>query len=231
MSKLQITAFAGLIAVAGAAHATQYVVLDSKGSISKTLPQGSVVDDSTLDVPDHDWLVLMNSNGDSFRVEGPHKGPVAAPGKSDPGMLERLSEVMKEKPATFGATRGGFLPPATAVPAAISGTACIFEGSDVQLVWKEPLEAVKVSITDETSKQQASFDWPVKVGFVNWPSTLPATDGDRYTVTIGSDSYSITLKKVGKAATPGATALAAVSAGCSYQAHKLAEAVKPIKAP
>jgi len=236
MPKFPVTALALSLAFAGAANATQFVVLDAKGSIATTMPPGSVVDDASLDIPDHDQLTVMNASGESIQVRGPHKGPIAAPSSGDPGVLDRLSAVMKDRQATFGATRGPSftLAPgakkddAWSIDATFSGTFCVFDGRPTQL-WKPVGEAATVSVNDDTTGKSASIAWPAATALVQWPDSLPIVDGDRYTISIGTERRTITLKKVAKAGNEGIGSLLAAGAGCTSQAQDLVKLVKPSK--
>ena len=227
-----------LVAAAGVAQAAQLVVIDAKGSISKTTPIGSVIDDTNLDIQDHDQLTVMTATGETIQVDGPHKGPVGAPTGGDPGMLQKLSDVMKDRQASFGATRNaGFLADPGerkadpwAIDASFSSTACVFEGRPAQLFLPKSANASSVTVKDETSGKSAAIDWPTDGSNAAWPASLPVVDGDQYTVSFGASHRTLTLKKVATAASEGQGSLLAAGAGCRGQAKDLARAAKPVKA-
>jgi hypothetical protein len=227
MTSLRSSALAVLAAFAFAtsAGATQVVVLDSKGSIKDKLPPGSVVDDTALDVPDHDQVTVMSATGETIQVNGPHKGPIGTPTGGDPSMLEKLSEVMI-----------GFAPKKDdpwAIDATVDGTDCVFSGRPAKL-WK-PNEAkpVHVTLKDGTSGRETAFDWPAETSMVDWPASLPTVDGDSYTLQAGDASKAIKLKLAPTAANEGAGSLLAAQAGCAAQSRNLQEIAvkKAVKAP
>lgn len=240
MGKFQFSAAAAaaVLAVAGTAEAAQVVVIDARGSILKTIAIGSVIDDSTLDIPEHDQLTIMTASGDTIQVNGPHKGPVSATGGGDPGMLQKLSEVLQEKQGAFGTTReiefqatpGERKSDPWAIDADFSGTACVFAGRPAQLFLPKSAGATSVTIKDEKSGASAAISWPSDSVEAPWPAALPAVDGDSYTVSFGTSHRTITLKKVAAASSEGQGALLAAGAGCNGQARDLTKAVKPVKA-
>jgi hypothetical protein len=233
MKRFLISALA-LGCAGGAAQAAQLVVLDAKGSIAATMPPGTVVDDATLDIPDHDQITVMSATGEAIQINGPHKGPVGAPSGGDPGMLDKLAQVMKERPASFGTTRGPHFPAAKddpwAMHAELSGTACVFDGHAPQLYRSKIGDAVHVTVEDAGSHKTASFDWAADSAMAVWPADLPVVDGGHYTVSLGTDQATITLKKIGAAPTPGAASILAAGAGCGPQSRDLLKAVKPVRA-
>ena len=226
MVRFKVALAAVLLTAATGAGATQFVVVDAKGEARDKLPAGSVVDDAVLDVPDHASVTLMSASGQTIEVPGPHHGPVNAPSGGDPGLLQRLSSVMNDRPASFGATRGGALKPAPAgkdvwaIDTTLAGTACVFQGRAPTL-WKPgSSDAVTGTITNDATKTQAPIAWPAGTASIAWPDALPVAAGG-YTVISSKGPQAITLKQVQSAANEGQGAMIAAAAGCERQAGDL----------
>lgn len=219
MNKLIVVSCA-LLAI-GTAASGRALVVRSVGPSAKSYPPGkALADDAKIALQPGDSITIVGSNS-ARTLRGPGTFPAAA-GAQELAMA--ASRRMR-----FGATRSGDLtlnPSPWNVDVTQSGTVCV-TATSVKLWRPDSQGAAKLSVSNG-SGAATPIDWPAGKSTVDWPATVPISEGAEYRLALADapDSQQIRLTllpAIPQDAVDAAKAL--VDRGCQNQLDVLLEAL------
>lgn len=191
------------------------VVVRSAGPSAKTYPPGKALPDSAK---------ISLKPGDSVTVLGPNstktlRGPGTFPAASSGAQGLAMAAARRTR---FGAMRSGDLalnPSPWNLDISQSGTICVAKGSALKMWRPSSEEAAKLIITPASGKA-TKVDWPAGKSTIDWPSTLPISEGVDYELAIAGGPSPETIRFAVMPAIPADavdTAQALIQRGCQNQ--------------
>jgi len=215
------------------------MVVSAQGPSSGSLPSGTLLKTgAVLDLKAGDHVTVFQSGG-TRRFDGPGRFLPQQPSTAARTALASLiSQSRPEGASRIGAVRG-FGTSATGAATAVNGPAglwqvdvarpgafCIAQGQTAQL-WRSNGKPAKTVITRVSDNMSTDVTWPANVQVVDWPSKLPTTSGDTYTIsTAGGADAGVTWRAVPEPTGDWTAFVTALStAGCKAQLETLKYAV------
>ena len=190
MSRIVISAFLGLLLIAGQAAAQDLVVIASSASGIKA---GQMIKSgAALDVPAGANVTLVSQSGKTITLKGPFSGVPGGGGGGggDKSLVASLSKLMSasgSKSAALGTMRSGVAKePDTpwAVDVGRSGTHCVSAGGPVTLWRGDAAKSSSIRIKNMTAGAKATVTWPAGAKTLDWPAQTTLADGNTYLLRI-----------------------------------------------
>jgi hypothetical protein len=222
--------------LAGAAGA-QVVVLSARGPSAGAYPQGSVLPTSkVLALKAGDHLELLDGAG-SHVLNGP--GNFVAGHMDRPSEARLMDIFLRSQQARPGiaATRGFSLQSPDGPPGGESGASaglwqvdtvtggavCIARGETPSLARGAAGAPSPVRIVRAANGDSRSVTWTGGAAVANWPSDLPVTEGERYSITLDDGSRTAIVWRAVDRQSDGMTGLASalLDKGCFAQLDRL----------
>lgn len=213
-SLLAISAIVCCVAVATPAI-SKALVVRSAGPSAQVYPPGKSLPDSAK---------ISLKPGDSVTVLGPNatktlRGPGTFPAASSSAEGLAMAAARRTR---FGAMRSGDLalnPSPWNLDISQSGTICVAKGSPLKMWRPSTEEAAKLSITPASGKA-TTVNWPAGKSTIDWPATLPISEGVDYQLALKDGPSPETVRFAMMPAIPADavdTAQALVQHGCQNQ--------------
>lgn len=154
----------------------------------QTLP-----DNASLNIPAGKKVQLILPSGKTKTLKGPFNGNVAAISKgdkSDAGLFKKLMDVVKKSgrdDSGFAAVRRVGRPTSsgqdifswTAIPADATGTYCVAEGEQLELLRPRNISIKMLKLHNPDTAQSATITWNTGQKSVLWPDDLLPKDKSR----------------------------------------------------
>lgn len=218
--------------MAGAAAASEMVVLDAKGA---SMEKGTVIDGSKpITLSAGAKLTLMGADGSPISIEGPFTGKPAdkAKGGGDPKTVNALAALFagqKKSTASLGAVRAGSaqedvtLPQPWVISVDQSGARCIQKGA-TQLYRADSSKETTLSLTGGY-KSIKNAAWQAGQSTVTLPDNFFA-DGKAYKASVGTKAVDLTIHVMpADKKAPGEIAAWMAEKGCTPQAMAMLTSV------
>jgi len=224
-----------MIAALGVDASAATLVVRSSGPSAKAYPPGKqLADNGTLTLKAGDQVVILDSRGTrTLKGPGTFSPSVASNRASDSRETFAQASSRRARP---GATRG--VTPASAastrnpniwfVDVERSSTVCVADPSSVTLWRPAGGPGTTLTLTDMGSGKSASVEWLPGEATLQWPSSLPLSDGGSYRVTWRGQATPTQLRFAFlEPATAGLEDMASklITKGCDAQLDLLIETV------
>lgn len=237
MRGLSVALVATLVALASAARAEDFVIIESS---APALAAGTqLAGNAPVNLPEKTRLVLLSASGRTLVLTGPFQGVAKSDGAGGDGrLLTAVASLVRsnaQESGSVGAVRaadiGWRLETAKeigdvmAVDASNGGDVCLEGGRQALIVRNPHGPTGRTTILAADSATAAIIDWPPGAARAPWPSKLPIADGAQYLIEQeGQPSVAIATLHLLPAA-PGATDLQLLvrltEAGCTDQGRLL----------
>lgn len=229
--------FAALFLIAAAVAApvsAATLVVRSAGPSAGAYPPGKVLQPTAkLALKANDQVTLLDEHGTrTLRGPGSFSATATAAADADTGntALAALTSQRGDRRVRIGAVRGveaetGRPPNIWFVDASRAGTVCVADAGMANL-WRPGADLpTQTVIASATGTAKATLDWSPGQSVQAWPSSLPITEGARYTLTTGTGApVAIKLTLSGKPETDvQAMASTLIAKGCTAQLDQLVE--------
>lgn len=233
-----VGAFLGLVVASQATSAKQLVVIESS---SPSIKSGQILDSAKPLILGKDVkLTLISDDGRVTKLLGPFSGlpdtkssganPSSGGGTRMIAMLSRLVGPKSMDQSSIGTVRSGVgTPPPN--PWAINikrrGAHCVKPNS-VKFWRTKSRKSAKFSVLPVSGGSRAKIKWPKRTEFLEWPASMPVTDGAAYKIKVsGMPTKTINIHiSPSNLPTPAHGAAWMGEKGCMEQARALLTQLK-----
>ncbi|MGN6514289.1 MAG: hypothetical protein ACTHLR_00430 [Rhizomicrobium sp.] len=218
-----------LAAMAGAAQAAQYVVVEARGV---NLKVGTIVDPTKpLILKQGQHLTLISDGGQTIKLDGPfEKAPVAAQGVQLAAAFGALASNNNGRLGEIGTTRATGkvnLPAPWLLDAVHPGAECLQEGA-APVLWRPTADgAADVVITPADRSWKAEAKWPSGQTELPIKADMGVHGGASYFIAVNGSESAISVSTVPSVLTNDQMRAAwMLQKGCTPQAEALLRASK-----